>query len=99
MLWPYPMALALPFPEPVGSMGHQGDYFKDCTAEEVDVKSDHQNRLFYVEYHVFSPISMTLVTCRWSAELMHVGSDAEHHLGIKFIVFNKQRRAVGWQQV
>lgn len=93
------MALALPFPEPVGSMGHQGDYFKDGTAEEVDVKSDHQNRLFYVEYHVFSPISMTLVTCRWSAELMHVGSDAEHHLGIKFIVFNKQRRAVGWQQV
>lgn len=93
------MALALPFPEPAGTMGHGGDYFKACTAEEVDLKSDHHNRLFYVEYHVFSPISMALVVCRWSAELMHVGSDAEHHFGIKFMGFNKQRSAEGWQQV
>lgn len=62
------------------------------------MKSD-QNRLFYVEYHVFSPLSMALVASRWSSELMHVGSDAEHYFGIKLIGFNKQRNAVGWPQV
>lgn len=54
---------------------------------------------FDVEYQVFSPIPTAPAACGWSAELMHPGSDAEHHFGIGFMGFNKQSSAVDWQQV
>lgn len=89
----------LPFPEPVGVLGHRVNYFTASSAEEVGVKSDHQNRLLYAKYYAFFPISTALVSCRWPAELTLIDSDAEHHLGISFIGFNEQRSAVGWQHV
>lgn len=85
----------LPFPEPVGALGHGVDYFTAGSAEKVGVKSEHQNRLFYAEHHVFFPISVALVARRRSAELTLIDNDAEHHLGIPFTGFNKQRSAVG----
>lgn len=54
---------------------------------------------FDVEYQVFSPIPTAPAACGWSAELMHPGSDAEHHFGIGFMGFNKQSSAVDWHQV
>lgn len=59
MLQAHLAALALPFLEPVEAVHEEVIKAK---AEAVAVKNDHQNRLLYVECHLFPPLSMALVT-------------------------------------
>lgn len=96
-----PHSLSSALPEPAGT-AHGGGYFKAWTAEQIHVKSDHQNRLLYVEYHVLSPVSMPLVVTEPRLPVDSQESsctDAEHHCGIRFVGFNKQKVVVSWQQV
>lgn len=82
-----PHSLSSAFAEPAGT-AHGRGYFIAWTAEEIHVKSDHQNRLLYVEHHVLSPISMPSVVTEPQLLVDSQESsctDAEHHFGIRFI--------------